>query len=154
MVDLTKKGLTSWFERLPEDIRDSISSEIPDIPETVPQFCEKLTGAMPAEYKALVKEHEDLIVGLGRIGRIRLLSFLCANVYPFQAKIFHEIVHGSDDEGSEDGGSSKVQVLFIEDIKAFNDAIASRVFKSNTDSLALRALQEAAYEHTAPSSPF
>ncbi len=40
--------------------------------------------------------------------------------------------------------------MLIEDLKAFNEAISKRIVKVSVDSIALKALQEAAYEHITP----
>ncbi len=150
MLDLSEKGLKSWFERLPDDIQSSISDDIPADVEGAGPFAGLIREAEPAQYQELIEGHSELVEKLGRVGRVRLLSFICDRVFPFQTKIFHELLGEEDDEE----GSKGIRIMLIEDLKAFNEAIAARVYKSNMDNVALRALQEAAFEQVSPDSPF
>jgi hypothetical protein len=151
MVDLSENGLKSWFDKLPEDFQDSIASEIPKNVEGVEPFAKIISEAEPAQFIEILNKSTDVIESIGRIGRIRLLSFICDKVYPFQAKVFHQIL---DEEEDSSGGSTSIKTLFIEDIKAFNEAVSKRVYKSNIDNVALKALQEAAFENAIPDGPF
>jgi hypothetical protein len=152
MLDLGENSLKSWFDRLPDDIHAAISEDIPSSPGGILDFCAELDEKSPSEYKDFLLSNKSLIESLGRIGRIRLLSFVCDKVYPYQSRYFHEIIHVEDE--SDEGGSSAIQIMLLEDIKAFNEAIAARAYKAKMDNVALQALQEAAYENPMPSAPF
>ena len=150
MLDLSENGLKSWFERLPEDIQSAIDDDSIKNIEGASALAGLIKEAEPAQYLDILNAQGDVLRSLGRIGRVRILSFICDRVYPFQTKTFHDILNADDEEGD---GSSSVRLMLIEDIKKFNEAIAARVYKSSLDNVALRALQEAAFENQAPSLP-
>jgi len=145
MLDLQNETLQAWKAKLPEDVRAAIADELPADSDEISGFVTALNNAEIAEYAELIEAHPEVVKALGRLGRIRLLSFIVAKVYPFQVRVFHELLNAERDD-EEGGGRSATQVLFIEDIKAFNEAIAARVYGQHMDGPALTALQEAAYE--------
>lgn len=145
MLDLQKDTLKAWQAKLPEDVRAAIADELPSDSDSIAAFVTAMNGAEIAEYAELIEAHSEVMVALGRLGRIRLLSHIAAKVFPFQVRVFHELMNAEQDD-EEGGGRSATQILFVEDIKAFNEAIAARVYGQNMDGPALDALQEAAYE--------
>lgn len=145
MLDLQKDTLKAWQAKLPEDVRAAIADELPSDSEGIAAFVTALNNAEIADYAGLIETHADVMTALGRLGRLRLLSHIVARVYPFQVRVFHELLNAERDD-EEGGGRSATQILFVEDIKAFNEAIAARVYGQNMDGPALDALQEAAYE--------
>lgn len=142
MLDLSNATLQAWQAKLPEDIRDAITADIPDDEPRFAALAEAINKAETSELIDVIPAHAEAIEALGRIGRMRLLSHIVTKVYPFQVRIFHELLNAEDEEG----GRSSTQILFIEDIKAFNEALAARIYTNNMDGLALEALQAAAYE--------
>lgn len=145
MLDLQKDTLKAWLTKLPEDVRTAITDELPAEDDGIGVFVAAMNGAEIADYAEVIELHADAVTALGRPGRIRLLSHIVAKVYPFQVRVFHELLNAEQDD-EEGGGRSATQILFLEDIKAFNEAIAARVYGNNMDGPALQALQEAAYE--------
>jgi hypothetical protein len=142
MLDLSSATLQAWRAKLPEDIRTAIHADIPDDDAKFSALAEAINKAEISELLDVVPAHAEAIEALGRVGRMRLLSHIVTKVYPFQVRVFHELLNAEDEEG----GRSSTQILFIEDIKAFNDALAARLYTNSMDGLALEALQAAAYE--------
>lgn len=146
MLDLSSKTLTAWLDSLPDDIREAIASDIPADSDIIKSFSTSIEEADAGDIKEILESHEDVIEALGRSGRIRLASHISNRVYPYQVRIFHEIMNETDDDDDETGGKSKVQQLFLEDLRALNDAIAARVYSNSMDAEALEALRATAYE--------
>lgn len=142
MLDLSNATLQAWKSKLPKDVRESIADEIPADDPKFAALAKAINDAETSDFIDLIPAHAEAIEALGRIGRMRLLSHIVTKVYPFQVRIFHELLNAEDEEG----GRSATQILFIEDIKAFNEALAARIYTNNMDGLALEALQAAAYE--------
>ncbi|NDV52781.1 hypothetical protein [Salipiger sp. PrR003] len=155
MISLDIEKLAEWYSKLPSDFQKAIESDLPDPDdEVLKTFAKDLAELEVVELKEFFDESTAALTKLGRIGRIRLLSALSKRTYPYQVKSFKEIVE--DPEEGEDGatGQSQSQVLFIEDLKAFSEAVAARTFKNqNLDTIALSALNEAALEHEAAPAP-
>lgn len=145
MLDLSSKTLTGWLESLPDDIKAAVESDLPDDDGSISAFAKLVHDADASDLKEILESHEEVIEQLGRAGRIRLASHISNRVYPYQVRIFHEIMNEVDDE-DETGGKSKVQELFLEDLKALNEAIAARVYSNSLDAEALETLRAAAYE--------
>jgi uncharacterized secreted protein with C-terminal beta-propeller domain len=145
MLDLSSKTLSAWLESLPDDIREAIESDIPEDSDAIGSFSKEIEEADASDLKEILEDNEELLESLGRAARIRLASHISNRVYPYQVRIFHEIMNEADDE-DEAGGKSKIQQLFLEDLKALNEAIAARVYSNSMDAEALEALRAAAYE--------
>ncbi len=142
MLNLSQTALEAWYEKLPADVQEAISSDFPTDNDQLTAFASKLAETEPSDLPQFLNESAPQVEELGRIGRIRLLSYISNKVYPYQVKTFHQIVNEDD----ETGGKGKIQILFIEDLRALNEAVASRIFKNNMDMEAINALKEAAYE--------
>ena len=150
MISLDIGSLSQWYAKLPNDFQKAIKSDLPDTDnEELKGLVDKLAKTELADLKDLLDSSEGALKALGRIGRIRLLAAISGKTYPYQVKVFREIV---EDTGSEDGDGthSESQVLFLEDIKAFNEAVAARVYTSSLDAVALSALNDAALDQEPP----
>ncbi|EPX84003.1 hypothetical protein [Salipiger mucosus] len=151
MISLDISSLAQWYAKLPNDFQKAIKSDLPDPDrEDLKALSTKLAETELADLKTLLEGSTEELRALGRIGRIRLLAAITAKTYPYQVKVFKEITEAEDSEG---GGHSETQVLFIEDIKAFNEAVAARVYTSNLDSVALSALNDAAIDQAPDIEP-
>ena len=143
MLDLSSAGLKGWFEKLPKDVSEAIRDEFPTDSDELATLSASLGNATGEDLIELVKTNPDLIAAMGRPARIRVLAHVAKKVFPDHATLFHDMLNKDDEES---GGKSKTQILFLEDIRAFNDAIAARVYQSSMDATALEALRAAAFE--------
>lgn len=146
MLDLKEKTVRGWFEKLPDDIKSSIQEEIPSDQEELAKLCTNITEASQAEWLDIIKNNFDLLNNMGRLRRIRLLAYISGQVYPYNVKVFHQIVN--DEESTDDGkgGTGSIKQLFLEDIKALNEAIAIRIAHNSLDNTALEAIRTTSYE--------
>ena len=143
MFNLQESEIKKWHSKLPKDIKENLGSEISSDPDGLDAFCLKLKESSQSEWRSILKANLSLLEDIGRLRRVRLLSYISSQVYPYNVKVFHQIVN--DDEDSGDGKSS-IKQLFIEDIKALNEAIAERVAKNSFDTVALDAIRSTSYE--------
>lgn len=150
MLDLSSSGLKAWFSKLPKDVSDAIRDDFPTDSEELNRLGQGLADASGEDIISVVKENPELITSLGRPGRIRVLAHVAKKVFPDHVTLLHDLLNREDEEG---GGKTKVQTLFLEDIKAFNDAIAARVYQSSMDATALEALRAAAFETEPVATP-
>ena len=98
MLNLTKLQVEKWFNTLPEDIKSSIKEDMSDDSDDLKGFCAKIEEAAPHEWNKIIQENKNLVFQIGRMRRLRLLAHISAKVYPYNVKVFHQIVN-DDEEG-------------------------------------------------------
>jgi hypothetical protein len=148
MLDLKENTVKQWLNKLPDDIKENISEDIPSDLDGMQSFCEKLENSTQAEWLEVIKNNFSMLTSMGRVRRLRLLSHISGQVYPYNVKVFHQIVNNEEEIDDESGGSQTIKELFLEDIKALNEAIAARVASHSLDNSALEAIRTTSYEVT------
>lgn len=143
MFDLKEKTLKAWYDKLPLDVKTNLGSEITTDPAGLDEFCKRLSETSQSEWKSVIKDNLGLLSEIGRLRRVRLLSYISGQVYPYNVKVFHQIVNDDEDSGD---GQTTIKQLFLEDIKALNEALAERIAKNSLDKTALDAIRTSSYE--------
>ena len=92
MFNLQEEEIKKWYSKLPSDIKSNLGSDISTDPEGLNEFCSKLKSSSQSEWKTIIKENLSLLESLGRLRRVRLLSYISSQVYPYNVKVFHQIV--------------------------------------------------------------
>lgn len=148
MFDLSHEKVKIWFSVLPDDVQDAIKEKIPEDSEEIINFTKEFNQLAVNDWAKFVTSNVDVLESMGRLRRIRLLSHIAGKTYPFNIKVYQQIVEdeGEEEGGMGKGGSKSTKVLFIEDIRALNEAISARIAKANMDTVALEALKAAAFE--------
>ena len=149
MFELSQEKVKSWFSVLPEDVQDAIKEVIPEDTDEISKFVQKLNELEVNDWAQHITSNVPLLEEMGRVRRIKLLSHVAGKTYPFNIKVYQQIVDDEGDNegaGTTSGGTKSTKVLFIEDIRALNEALAVRVAKNNMDAVALDALKAAAFE--------
>lgn len=144
MLNLTKAQVEKWYNTLPEDIKSSIKEDVSEDNDQTKDFCNKIEEAAPHEWSKIIKDHKDLIFQIGRMRRLRLMAHISAKVYPYNVKVFHQIV--SDDEDESGSGEKSIKQLLLEDIKLLNQALSKRIVNKSLDDVALNALKASSFE--------
>ena len=143
MFELTQNKTKQWFAVLPEDVKTAIKDEILADTEEQINFVKELNQLDTKNWANHLSSNISVLVDMGRVRRIRLLSHIAGKTYPYNINTYKSIVENEDET---DGGDTTVKILFLEDIKALNEAIAKRVANNTLDNVALEALKSAAFE--------
>jgi hypothetical protein len=142
MADLSKETMKRWRELLPADIQSAVPEDFTGDETAVYKLCETVRATDLRDMRKVVDAHASLIEGMGRARRIKFLAWLSHKSFPYRVDIFADVVSG---EG-EGGNGRPVSMLFIEDIKALNEAIAARLARDVVVEPNVEAIKMAAFE--------
>lgn len=153
MDDLSKKGIESWIDLLPDDIRSIMGDPIDAATDAAAaSFVAKIKDAKePEDVLDLVEANLDLFEGFGRARRIRFLAWFASRTYPDSMEPFRVLVEDArDDEDSSGGRSSvgKVSMILAEDMRALAAALGPRMARRIVTGGTLEAVTGAGYEVT------
>ena len=130
MLQENSSQLKSWFGKLPDDLQAQLQDDFTDENPAFDAVAPKIAEADVPDFKTILEEQADLVEQMGRAARIRLLSHVVAKTYPHLVNEFRELI--GENEGEGDGERTKIQVLFLEDIKVFKEIVAKRTFTAAT----------------------
>lgn len=142
---LTKSELQAWFTLLPEDIQQAIEGDYPADDEQAKALAEAVLTADFTAIEIVLEANADAVAALGRIGRVRLLAYLSGQVLVNEGEIsnrlraLHLLLNGED----ETGGKSATQIMLLEDIKAFNEAVSKRIYERTMDYDSIEIVKQA-----------
>lgn len=143
MIDLRDAYIKEWLSLLPEDVKSSLPDDLESEPDGMQAFCMELESSSQMDYPKVILKNSEIIEKMGRTRRIRLLSWVSGKVYPYNVKVFKAITESDEDDGES---ASSIKILFLEDIKAINDAIADRLSAKVLNKQAFEVIRSAAFE--------
>lgn len=126
----SKEGLQAWREKMPDDVLECIAP-IDDEGQAAADFIAQFLGGLnsPEDFLKVIEDHQQKFIDMGRSRRIRFLAWCSAKFYSHKEtrlRLINAITEtGSGDEG-DDTDSQAVGIMFLEDIKAFAEAIGPR----------------------------
>lgn len=126
----TKEGLVAWRSKIPDDILICVD-DITDEGQDAADFIAKLlpNAQTPDDYLEIVKNNQDKFIEMGRARRLRFLAWCNARLYRDKAERIKLNIAFTQLDKTEDGsgtGTGSAGPYFLEDIKAFAEAIAPR----------------------------
>lgn len=149
---LKPKALKKWRGLLPGDVKTSLGKEKLEEIQHLDDFCEMLSELPENDLPSFLEENVDILLKLGRTGRVRLLAWLTHCYYMEFPEIVRQILIDED----EDGESRQSGGLFGEDIERLNEEVFAQRLqqelrnKNSIDSIRYSALT---LETTIPKSP-
>ncbi len=128
-LKMSLKELKEWYEILPLDIQKAFSFDVQATDSEIKELSDKFNSDDNyfTDYPILLEECLPIIEKLGHTGRIRLIAFLCKKTNSNAPLLFGELIE--DDEG----GRSRVGVLFIEELHILFEAMRGRFLQAYTD---------------------
>jgi len=152
MANLSKTGIESWLERLPDDVKSIMTDAVDDKidPEAV-AFASKLSKIDDNQkVLELVEANLHLFEGFGRARRIRFLAWFASRTYPDSMEPFQILLNGeeAEDSGGERGAIEKVSMILAEDVRALAAALGPRAARQIVTGESLEAVTGAGYEVT------
>jgi hypothetical protein len=151
MANLSKTGIESWLDRLPDDVREVMADPIDAAadPAAIAFAAEIAAVEDLAKVLDLVENNLALFEGLGRARRIRFLAWFASRTYPESLDLFRVLVEGYDDEDSGGRGAiEKVSMILAEDMRALAAALGPRAARQIVTGGTLEAVTGAGYEVT------
>jgi len=142
MADISADTMKAWRALLPDDLKSVIPDDGGGDERRVADLCEALRGAPAAEWPGLVVQHAEAVREMGRARRIKFLAWVSNQTHRMNPRVFADIV-SEDDQA---GGRSQTGVLFVEDIRALNEALARRVARRMGDKNTFEMIREASRE--------
>jgi hypothetical protein len=135
---LTKNSLEQWVNKLPDDIKSVIQSDVSySLTEDHPLIkgLSELDEGMTWDALEMVSQYPEAVEAIGRDGRVRLMAWLSNNTkHELKKKIIFRILTGQLNEEDSDDGTEKgdnmpksVALLFLNDIKSITNIIAIRM---------------------------
>ncbi len=131
MQFLSKEIITQWKEKLPDDVlaclEDSLDEGEGESAEIVSGMQQLET---PQEIADFILRNQEKFIAIGRTRRIRFLAWCTRRFHSNKTgreALISAITQSDTDEGDGgNGGREKVAPLFLSDIQAFAQAIATR----------------------------
>ena len=147
MIDFSENSLRNWFDKLPLDVKQIISPDgVISVPSEASLFLKSLSEEEIKKIPKLVSQNTPMAEAMGRVGRIRLMSWISANS-PEESvhTVFRNLLNEDEEEG-EVGGKGKVSILFLEDLKLLQDnVITPRLTNSMINDYALNNIMSSVY---------
>lgn len=152
MANLSKTGIESWLDRLPDDVKSIMTDVIDEkMDSDAIAFASKLTKVADTEQVLeLVEANVHLFEGFGRARRIRFLAWFASRSYPHSMEPFQSLFNGEEtgDTGGERGAIEKVSMILAEDVRALAAALGPRAARQIVTGESLDAVTGAGYEVT------
>lgn len=127
---LSKEALEAWRATLPDDVLTCVET-IDDSGQDAADFIAKFLPDLKEvdDFIGMISANREKFMEMGRARRIRFLAWCTAKFHSDKderLRLISKITEtGSSEEGSS-SGSQNVGVLFLEDIKAFAEAMGPR----------------------------
>jgi hypothetical protein len=148
--DLSEHATRAWVAALPDDVRDTLarSDRDPDEMSAPRGFADAIASLGPDDawrLPEIIREHPEAAKSLGRARRMRLVAWASSVTYPDSARLLQELT-GEDDDGSEQAGSvGESGILFLEDIRAYAEALGARVARLLASATNIEAVMQSAF---------
>lgn len=140
----TKEALVAWRNNIPDDIVVCID-DITDEGQAAADFIAKLLPNIKTsdDYVSVVRDNQEKFIEMGRARRLRFLAWCNARLYRekenrIKVNIALTEVGSGDEEGS--AGNGGAGPYFLEDIKAFAEAIGPRAAAIIVDENTLKTI--------------
>ena len=150
MVNLGKAAIDAWLSSLPDDVKSLAADDPQPLPSE--DLLRKVANAKPSEIVEILVADPEAAQALGRARRLRLVAWLLGTALPKEA--WGDVIDALTGEGEDDGGgklpSCPAHLLFLGDLRAFNDnIIAARTAARIAAPSALAIAAEASVVHEA-----
>lgn len=144
MPDLSERSIAAWMRNLPADVLSAVRVEGEEASEGSGGLVAALADAAPWQVPDVVRQHAQDARAFGRARRLRLMAWVAKQTYPDSGGIFRRLTGEDQDEGAV-GGEADVGVLFLEDIKAYVEAIAPRLARRMASEATMESVVQAAF---------
>ncbi len=145
----TKEGLLAWRQQIPDDIVVCIE-EITDEGQEAADFIAKMLPAIekPDDFLNLVKDNQEKFIEMGRARRLRFLAWCTARLYreTIEREKLIVAITNLEKEGDGESSSGNAGPYFLEDIKAFAEAIGPRAAALIVDENTLKTISGVGFE--------
>lgn len=126
----SKEALEAWRSALPDDVLTCVDA-IDESGQESADFIVKLLPELKTsdDFSGLVSAHREKFIKMGRPRRIRFLAWCSAQFYrnkDERLKLISKITETGSGEAESSSGTQSVGILFLEDIKAFAEAMGPR----------------------------
>lgn len=130
MQFLSKENLLQWKEKLPDDVLRCLD----EITDEGQQAADELSASFASlqttdDFFDFINSNQEKFIEIGRTRRLRFLAWCTARFYSDKIgreKLISAITEGGSDDGEGQAGRGKVAPYFLQDIKAFAEAIGPR----------------------------
>lgn len=129
MADLSAAAVRAWREKLPADLRAVVPDDLSGDEATLARIASKLAEADAERVPGIVLEHGEMFAAMGRARRVRFLAWLAKRAYPESGIVISALIGKESDEQGSTGrqGGGVVAPYFLEDLRAFAEALGPRV---------------------------
>jgi hypothetical protein len=142
MLDLRKASVEEWIASLPSDVRSVMPAASGDDFEGLAALQTEIERTPDSRIADLVSRNGEAFKTMGRARRMRFLAWVARRASPDAGPIIRAVTSEGGDEGDGDGGHGP---LFLEDLRAFVEALGPRVARLTFSEGAVEAAVQAAY---------
>lgn len=144
-LDLSTSHVRGWWGMLPGDLKSAFGDEVPgEHDEALRELSGQMGAASTRGYPDILFRHADLVAGMGRPRRVRLIAWIVQMCWPESDKVLSVLTDVREGEGGESsggGGRAKVAPLFLSDLEALVGPVINRSARAVADRGAVRAVE-------------